>query len=350
MDDLDKMLDGLIPDDTEDRRRFEEDLRQARQDSEEDHQIQDYVDQLLSRKLQEPPKTPEETIQRQFFVDPPKDEDRVHVAQSKEEFFSGTAVDARMVKFSRLRKEFTKDEIKMFYALALSIDYRDNNQKSDLLTEYLKPKGFICLGTGTNRVAYKKGRYVFKFALDRRGIADMLIEAKRSEEAEEYVAHCFECCGVVAVEEYIDIMDEETFGKGAVKEGILAVLKELSKEYILGDMGYDAKNYCNIGFRVRKTDEGIAHVPVFLDFAYMHPKLGNEEAFTCVKCGTPLEYNDTYTRYVCPKCGATFDYRDILWRINMNAKNFENSFLSDVQSNLELELDDLDNLSMDADI
>lgn len=321
-------------DDTADRERFQRDLHSV----EDGDPITNFTNELLG--VNQPFDTYQDpSVMKELEVS----QATIDSAKTKEDFFKSDLTDSRVQKNSKLKREFDRDEIKMLYALALSIDYRDNNQKSDMLTEYMKKKGFVCLGTGTNRVSYKKGHYVYKIALDRRGIADNLNEARRSADAPQFLAHCFECCGVAAVCEYVDVLDRETFANPKVRESILMVLKELSKEFIFGDMGYDPKNFANIGIRRSKEGESL----VFLDFAYMHPRLGNEDAFTCIKDGTPLQYNRMFTRYICPKCKSEFDYRDILWRINSNTNNFESAFLSDVQSNLDL---DLDNLAIDADV
>lgn len=321
-------------DDTKDRERFQRDVHAV----ESTDPIEDFTDELMGVKkvdsYQDPSLDPLDGVTA-----------TIHSAKNEEEFFSSDLIDQRMKMNSRIMKEFDRDEIKMLFALALSIDYRDNNQKSDMLTEYMKKKGFVCLGTGTNRVSYKKGYYVYKIALDRRGIADNLNEARRSVDAPQFLAHCFEGCGIIDVAEYVDVMDRETFAKPEVKAAILSVLSELAKEFIFGDMGYDPKNFANIG--TRRSQNGDPPTLVFLDFAYMHPRLGNEDAFTCIKDGAPLKYNRTFTKYYCPKCKAEYDYRDILWRLNSNANNFENNFLANVQSGLDLDLEDL---SIDADI
>lgn len=320
-------------DDTMDKLQFQQDLAEHGESP-----IDDFVNDLMG--IRKPPEEERDPLENISMA-------TIESAKNEEEFLKSDTISAESKMNSRIMKEFTKDEIKMLYAFALSFDFPSNNAKSDILTKYLEPKGFVCLGTGTNRVAYKKGRYVYKIALDRRGIADMINEARRSIDAPQYLAHCYECCGVMAVDEYVDIMDQATFSSTQGKAAILQVLSELSKEFIFGDMGYDAKNFGNIG--TRRTSNGDSLV--FLDFAYMHPRLGNEDAFSCIKDGTPLQYNSTYTKYICPKCHAEFDYRDILWRINANHSNFENNFLSDIQDNLYLDdAPDLENLAIDADI
>lgn len=325
-------------DDTQDRIQFQKDLEDVNQDRD---YISDFTDELLG--IQKP-----RTLDSFFDDKMVTQTATIQGAANQEEFLRSDLMDAKSRVNSKLMKEFTKDEIKMLYVLALSIDYRDNNQKADMLKEYMVKKGFVPIGTGTNRMSFKKGRYCYKFALDRRGIADMLNEARRSVDAPQFLAHCFECCGVAAVDEYVDVLDRETFANPDVKAAILTVLNELSKEFIFGDMGYDSKNYCNIG--TRHDSQGRESL-VFLDFAYMHPRIGNEEAFTCIKDGTPLRYNSLFTKYVCPKCQAEYDYRDILWRLNANKSNFENSFLAEIQSNLYLDEDiDTSDLAVDADI
>lgn len=336
--------------DDKDRERFQRDLEEITKDDLDPITTDPITNERISREVS--PVITEITDEMLHLNDQPVKEmdyseeiySSIKSSQNQEEFLKGDMVSAENRKKSRIIREFSKDEIKMFFVLALSIDFRDNNQKADILTAYMEKKGFVCLGTGTNRIAYKKGYYVYKIALDRRGIADNLNESKRASEAEKFLAHCYECCGVVAVSEYVEVLEKSVFLDPAYKDAILLVLGELSKEYIIGDMGYDPKNFANIGVRRVNDKEAL----VFLDYAYMHPRLGNEKAFTCLKDGAPLRYNSTFTKYVCPKCHAEYDYRDILWRINSNHDNFENSFLSEVQS--DLNLSELEDLAIDADI
>ena len=81
---------------------------------------------------------------------------------------------------SLINQIFTKDQLKMLYYHACRIDIDDNNDKAQMISEFLGPE-FDEIGTGTNRVAYLYtpsedrdfrggGGLVFEFALDRRGL------------------------------------------------------------------------------------------------------------------------------------------------------------------------------------
>ncbi len=253
--------------------------------------------------------------------------------ESESDVGRGDEISIEHRRLSRILRNFTKDELKAIFTMALSVHYNSNNQKADLLIDYFKEKGFTPLGTGTNRIAFKQGEYVYKLALDRRGIIDNFMEFIRAPQAPQFLAHAYECCGVVLVAEYVDLIDENTFD--AEKQTILAVLTELSKEFIMGDMGYTRKNYCNIG--VRRKEDG-SEALVFLDYAYMHTRIGNEKAFSCPACRVQLRYSPDFTQYVCPKCGNAFDYRDILWKLNSNYDNAENAFSARIA---DLDLEDL---------
>lgn len=81
---------------------------------------------------------------------------------------------------SLINQIFAKDQLKKLYYHACRIDIEDNNDKAEMLSEFLGPE-FDEIGTGTNRVAYLYtpsedrdfrggGGLVFEFALDRRGL------------------------------------------------------------------------------------------------------------------------------------------------------------------------------------
>ena len=252
----------------------------------------------------------------------------IEAKKTMEDVLRGDDIDIKYREMGRIDKYFSHAELKALFCFALSIRYSDNNQKADILKEYMTKKGFTCIGTGTNRIAFKKGQYVYKLPMDRRGIVDNLMEFMRAPQAEQYLAHAYESCGVVLVAEYADTIDLDEYTKQ--RDVILSVLNELSKEFIIGDMGYDAKDFMNTG--VRRKPDG-SRVLIFLDYAYMHTRRGNEKAFTCPVCGAPLGYNPEFTGYVCSnhQCNTKLDYRNILWRINSNWNNPENKLMAQIQ-------------------
>ncbi len=247
--------------------------------------------------------------------------------EPQKEFFDYSEITPEQEKHLKIRKYFSNAMIKFLYSLAVSYDYTDNNQKARIISAVLGDD-FQELGTGTNRIAFIYGQYVYKIALDRRGIVDNFSEFKRSRETPQFLAKTYETNGIISVQEYVTTIDPDKFSE--YRGHILMALKELSKYYIFGDMGYDPKNYCNIGYR----DNGAV---VILDCAYMHPRVGNEEAMIC-KCGGELAYNNTYTGFKCTRCGQRWDYIDVKRHLDQNIENLENRTLGGMKN-----LDDLDN-------
>ena len=262
------------------------------------------------------------------------------------QFFDQSKITEDLRSYSKIKQYFPDALIKLFYYYTLSYELGDNNRKAELYEEIMKyffGNKFQKLGTGTNRVAFRRGWFVFKIALDRRGYIDNLVEAKRSVEAPNFLALTYETNGLIAVSEYVNLLSADDFMKYQYQ--ILELLSELAKRYIFGDMGYTKKNYCNFGMRSRMDykKQRVYNSFVVLDYAYMHPRYGNEEALVCPNCGGKIEYNAMYTAFKCRQCGTDYSYLDIKRRLNTD---FENIYLSEVSN---MELPDLEDLTFTLD-
>ena len=199
----------------------------------------------------------------------------------------------------RLTTEFSREILAKLYLLANDSTVVDNNQRAEYIAKLLEPLGFVELGTGTNRIAFRKDGYVFKIALDRRGFIDNMSEYFRSTEYPQYLAKVYECNRTVIVMEYVNLMAEDEFDDN--KEQIKKILDRLSVSYVMDDLGLTKKNYCNWGYR--HSGEQI----VALDYAYLYPIKGNENVMVC-SCGGEIVPNSSYTGYKCSnaKCGLTY--------------------------------------------
>lgn len=223
---------------------------------------------------------------------------------------------------SRILENFGRELLQVLYYHALNPEITDNNLKAEILSDALKVEGFEELGTGTNRIAFRKNGYVYKIALDRRGLVDNFSEYKRSSEAPEYFAKTYETNYLIAVAEYINLIEKNQFNEN--KRQIAIILKDLSEAYIFGDIGLSLKNYANWGYR---DNGGLA----ILDYAYMHPIIGNEEALKCPKCKHGrLRYDNMFINLVCdnPTCQTKYTYMDIKRRMNTTFEDIENSCIS----------------------
>ena len=228
----------------------------------------------------------------------------------RNELFDQSAIDERKKSYSKIKLYFPDKLIKLFYYYAMSYELGDNNKKAELFEDIMKfcyGTKFRKLGTGTNRVAFRRGMFVYKIALDRRGCIDNVSEFKRSPEAPNLFALTYETNGLIAVAEYVTLMDMEAFEQN--QYAVLELLSELAKQYIFGDMGYTRKNYCNFGYRLGRSGNEAALV--VLDYAYTHPRFTNEEALICPNCGGQIEYNAMFTGFRCKSCNQEYSYQDI---------------------------------------
>ena len=141
----------------------------------------------------------------------------------------------------------------------------DNNTKTadiiELLNKYNVP--FSPLGNGTNRYGILIDGYAVKIALDRAGKTDNKREFKYVKKLYPYVVKVFECLetGLIAVTEYITIFSLDDFYDN--QEEMRKILKDISSNFLVGDIGISTDNYVNWGIR---SDGSIA----ILDFAYIY--------------------------------------------------------------------------------
>lgn len=247
----------------------------------------------------------------------------------RNELFDQSAIDERKRSYSKIKLYFPDKLIKLFYYYAMSYELGDNNKKAELFEDIMKfcyGTKFRKLGTGTNRVAFRRGMFVYKIALDRRGCIDNVSEFKRSPEAPNLFALTYETNGLIAVAEYVTLMDMEAFEQN--QYAVLELLSELAKQYIFGDMGYTRKNYCNFGYRLGRSGNEAALV--VLDYAYTHPRFTNEEALICPNCGGQIEYNAMFTGFRCKSCNQEYSYQDIKRRLDTSYSNLENMYMSNL--------------------
>ena len=194
----------------------------------------------------------------------------------------------------------------------------NNNQKADNICRIIGP-GFKPLGVGTNRAAFLKDGYVYKIALDTYGLEDNMSEFKRSKEYPEYLARAYEICyeNTVLVSEYVNLLMQEEWE--TAKSKMEYILKKLSQDYVMRDLGLTQKNFCNWGWRTK--DKSL----VILDYAYLYPIKGNEHALIC-NCGSRIKVDDTFTIYKCtnPNCGLKYTPMEILNKMAVDRVAMEN--------------------------
>jgi hypothetical protein len=208
--------------------------------------------------------------------------------------------------FSRINE--IPDEAKIaLYKITSDYTISDCNEKADMISAVMQPLGFVEIGCGTNRIAFRKHNYVFKVALDERGWIDNISEYKRSIEFPQYFMKVYETNREILVCEYCELVSEEYFMSH--KDQVRQILSILSNYYIMDDVGLTTKNFCNWGIRTNTNGD---EVLVLIDNAYFYP-LRNKEMVMC-SCGSMIKPSTDFTYYRCSNsaCGLRYDVAEIL--------------------------------------
>lgn len=206
---------------------------------------------------------------------------------------------------SKIKTLFSEELLKLIGSICDTKRVDSSQRKMKLLQQLLKryEVRFDVLGGATNRLALFIDGYAVKFAMDRQGYKDNLMEYALSRELQPYVTKTYESNGYILIAEAVKTMTLDDFRLR--KPDIMAVLRVLGTDYLLGDVGYIKKNFTNWGIR----DNGQV---VILDFAYIHR--GTENLFTCDVCGSGLlVYDSTYSYLRCNNstvCTTKYTYHE----------------------------------------
>lgn len=213
---------------------------------------------------------------------------------------------------SLIKKYFNKDLLFQLDSLSMMHDV-DNNTKGIAVMQILTTFGinFKALGSGTNRYAILLDGYCFKIALDEDGKTDNKREFMYSKLAQPYVIKVYECMstGLICSCEYMQVFEAKDFLMPSVQKEMREILKELTKVFLIGDIGIDDKNYTNWGYKL--SDGSIA----ILDFAYIYKLSYQVFQCTCPERGM-LHYTKNYNSLVCPVCNKEHSFWDIRKRIS----------------------------------
>ena len=200
------------------------------------------------------------------------------------------------------------------------------------------------LGTGTNRLIVRYNGFALKIALDNEGIDDNRQEWVMSDKlgpdirvpASHEISGGFKNLpdgskkilgGHLLVATYAPALTswgEMQYNQRPIKK----ILKDWSKDFMLGDVGFTKKNYANWGILNGKL--------VCIDYAYVFP--AEMKLFECI-CGNPnLEIiTDTYSSYKCPKCGQIFSDSELRSRISNQRRHELFSKVDGIQMSEEYE-------------
>lgn len=223
---------------------------------------------------------------------------------------------------SLIKKYFPIELLIQLDELTMAHDI-DNNSKTpeilELLTKYNVP--FTSLGNGTNRYGILVDGYAVKIALDRMGKTDNKREFKYAKRLYPDVVKVYECLetGLIATFEYITIFSLDDYYDNQDK--MREILKDISKNFLIGDIGISQNNYVNWGTR---SDGSIA----ILDFAYIYSLSYKGFICTCEDEGT-LEFDNDFNYLICPFCRKKWSFGDIRKRIS---KQDEINEIGDIMS------------------
>ena len=206
---------------------------------------------------------------------------------------------------SKIHTLFSDEILRLLASVCDSRRIDSYHQKMILVQQILKRYNikFRMLGGATNRLTLMIDGYAVKFAIDRQGYKDNLMEYSLSPELQPYVARTSETNGYIVVSECVRTMTLDDFR--ILKSDICKVLEALSRDYLLGDVGYITRNFTNWGIR----DNGDV---VILDYAYCHR--ATEKLFSCDVCGEGvLRYDATYSYLMCSNrgvCNTKYNYME----------------------------------------
>ena len=222
--------------------------------------------------------------------------------------------DSHLVRRRSLIKEFIPPELFVELEKITIITGISNSEKGLLIKAKLKEYDipYNPLGSGTNRYGIQIDSYALKIALDKDGKVDNRREMKYSKQLQPYVVKVYECTtdGLISVSEYVRIFSEEDMM--ANRPEMRRILKEISTQYLIGDVGISRRNYINWGFR-RNGQICI------MDFAYIYDVKYNTFKCTCDEEGI-LSYDSNYNDLICPACGRKFSFGEIRRRISRKAQ------------------------------
>ena len=197
-------------------------------------------------------------------------------------------------------------EIQYFDHIATSAKLagKSKRYKIDMMSEVLRPKGFIYMTAGTNRVVFRNDydqSFLLKIGFDSTGINDSLREFHNQEVLKPFVPKVFDVSArgtIGLVERVHPILNRAEFT--SVAGQIFDILnKKILGKYVLEDIGTDF--FKNWGLR-----DGFG--PVLLDYPYVYEIDGSK--LVCNKplpdgtlCKGLIDYDEGFNTLVCEHCG-----------------------------------------------
>lgn len=219
-----------------------------------------------------------------------------------------------MEKRSRIKELFSEEMLNKIKDVTYSYFIEDPNKRADVILDLCRNLDMVELAPATNRLALLRDNYVFKFALDGRGIEDNLNEydIAGDEGISKYITKTYETNGYILIAEYVNLITKNEFE--ASIPAIRNILKFLAENYIFTDVGTITKNFCNYGYR----DNGDI---VILDYGYMYRK--DPKIMFCNVDGAPLVFDENYDKIICSKCGKSYHPLELMDKTKRDASEFK---------------------------
>lgn len=213
-----------------------------------------------------------------------------------------------------LRNFISREDVAGLKYLSTSAKYSgiSKNEKLEMMSQILIPRGFKKMTTGTNRAIYtfdNDQSFLIKVALDDIGIRDSPAEMFNQQILKPFIPKVFDTtpCGTVGMYERVDpILNRYEFEN--VADEIFDIMQNFFLgRYVLEDIGNDF--FKNWGLRY-------GFGPVLLDFPYLYEIDGsklkcNKQLMDGSTCSGEIDYDDGLNTLVCEHCGQRYAAKDL---------------------------------------
>ena len=136
-----------------------------------------------------------------------------------------------------------------------------------------------------------------------------------TKQLQPYVIKVYECTpnGLIAVTEYVEVFTKAEFYE--YQDEMRDILKDISKQFLIGDVGVTGNNYLNWGTR----NDGTICI---LDFAYIYSVKYNIFGCACSDDAL-LQYDKNFVKLICPICGRVYTFGEVRRKITRKQQEEE---------------------------
>ena len=220
---------------------------------------------------------------------------------------------------------FSIYDIQYLYNIATSVKLTSKPKvKYRMIDDLMKPKGFVRLHAGTNRIVYRHldiTSFVAKIAIDDKGLGDNPAEYRNQLFLKPFVTKTFEVTynGVLAFSERVDPITSLASFLLISPDVFDVLVYKILGNYFIDYVGSDY--FMNWGVR-----KGIG--PCLLDYPYVYNLDSNKlycnrPVYPNTKfpvCNGEIDYDEGFNNLVCTVCGKRYIAKDL-------AKDIENNLV-----------------------